>query len=159
MKRLFIYLMGLMTVAAVSTSCSKDDEPVNDGLSIYLNAVEMLYNNEAKPKFTPSGTEGVYLAWAADEAEVRGFIVELTDNDKWTSTADYTVNADENGYFTVKGQTPQMKAEGIFNEIVVNFTDYTPFTLQIITEEKAKDYENSIPAQDGYSGSGVARLH
>lgn len=155
MKKIFVFMA--LAVALLLPSCSNDDEPQNDGLSDYLNAVEMLYDNEAQPKFTASDVEGIYLAWAADGAEVEAYVRELTGNASWSITQNYTMNADRNGSLVVTGQTPQMAAEGIFADIVVKFADYPHFTLHIITEEKAKDYDNRLE-EDGFSGGGVARL-
>lgn len=151
----------MMAVALVmATGCSDDNEPDDQYVSDFLNAIEILYNQEGQPNFTPTTTNGLYLAWAGDAGEVQKFIIRLTGNGKWTNTSDYTMNEDENGYLIVKATTPEMLSDGIFNEIIVNFSSdrYVPFTLQIITAEKAKDYMNGGPAHDGISGGGVVRL-
>lgn len=156
MKKFFA-LMMVTLMMGMMVSCSNDDEPTVDDSSLYASAVAMLYNGNT-PKFTATDTEGIYLAWAEDEAEVANFIIALTGDTSWNRNDDLKVTLGDKGSFTVKGQTGDMAAEGIFNEVVVNIKGYTPYTLRIVTEERAKDYENSHWSEDGYSGGGVVRL-
>ena len=139
----------MMAAMLVLASCSKDDEPgknTSDGVSDYINAVDMLYYSEgpdaAKPRFTPSDTEGLYLAQATSKESCYQWVEELIGA-KWDGS-DKTVRFDEHSSIRLTGQSAEMAAEGIYAELVVDFTDYIPFTLQIITAEKAGNYENGV---------------
>lgn len=149
----------MVAMMVMATGCSNDDEPDNGGVTDLLNAIEMLYNSEGQPAYTYSGTPGVYLAYATGNSEVEKFVRKLIADDDWTLKENYTLKEDENGSLIVKGQTADMFASGIYCEVVVNFShdEYVPYTLQIITEEKAKDFENGRP-EGGFSGGGVAHL-
>ena len=156
MKKIF-YLMIMAVMAGAFASCSKDDEPEGyeptyDGVAIYINAVEQLYNNEGDPRFVETGTDGLYVVIADNREIAYKFIANILENENWDG-GDVTVSLGD------KGENGNLKIisrnlpDGIYDEIVVDIKDYTPYTLQIVTEERFNN-ENS----EGYSGGGVARL-
>lgn len=153
MKKLLGYM--LLAVLAVSFfSCSNDDEPNNkaDGVAVYINASDMLYKDD-KPAYTPTQTPGIYIGVAESAEVAKGFIRRLILDDNWDGR-DTIVNLDKNGSLRITGASEALASEGIYNEVTVNFTDFEPYTLQIITEERAAS-ENG----NGYIGEGVARIH
>lgn len=156
MKKIF-YFMFVALLAGVVASCSKDDEPSDytptyDGVSIYLNAIEAFYNNDGDPKYVATESPGTYIAYADNAEYARQFIMELLENDKWDGK-NITVGLGENGESGSLKIITSGLPEGFFYEVDVDIKDYTPYTLQIVTEERFKN-ENS----EGYSGGGVARL-
>ena len=156
MKKIF-YLMVAVVMGCVFTGCSKDDEPSDytptyDGVSIYLNAIEQLYDNEGKPKFVPTSTEGVYTVYSDTQEIATDFITNLLENESWDGR-NVTVKLGKNGESGTLNVISQNLPAGIYYEIVADIVDYTPYTLQIVTEERFHN-ENG----EGYSGGGVARL-
>lgn len=145
MKKL-INLFLIAVIATAFASCSKDDEPGSyeptyDGVSIYLNAVETLYDSEGKPAFTPTAKTGVYVAAAESQAVSANFIKNILENPDWDGR-DVTVSLGENGEsgsLKIVGATQALLTNGIYNEIIVDIKDYTPFTLQIITTQQAEN--------------------
>ena len=158
MRSLLKFFM-LAFLAIPFVACSNDDEPdipvSDDGVAIYINAVDMLYDTEGRPAFTPTSTPGVYIAVAASQQVTHSYIERLILTD-WNGQ-DLVVNLDKNGSFSIKGESPELSSQGIYSEIIVNFTDYVPFTLQIIDEQRASD-SNGAYGEDGYTGEGVARI-
>lgn len=160
-KVLFPLMVAMLTAFTVCflPFCSKDDEPESyeptyDGVAVYLNAIETLYDSEGKPAFTATTTPGLYIAAAADGEVAKGWIGRLIGNDKWDGKS-LTLKLGENGE---SGSLRIVAAPGagIFDEVVVDIDGYTPFTLQIMTPERAKD-ENAV-LEDGYTGEGVVTL-
>ena len=150
--------MMMALFAGAFASCSKDDEPGDyaptyDGVTIYLNAIEQLYNNEGDPKFVPTDTEGLlYMVIADDDQIARGFICDLLDNKDWNGE-NVNVPLGEDGESGSLKVLSQDLPAGVYDEIIVDIKEYTPYTLQIVTEERFNN-ENG----EGYSGGGVARL-
>lgn len=154
MKKIFAYLMMAAAFLAIG-SCSKDDEPSDyentyDGVSVYLNAIEKLYDNNAEPAYTPSGQAGIYVASASSYGVSYSFISNLLDNPSWDGK-DVTVKLGEkgeSGSLKIIGETDALLKQGIYNKIIVDIKDYEPYTLEIITEQQA---------DNGYYGGGVVK--
>lgn len=152
MKKILSVIMTVWAVCGL-TACSEKEEPetpANDGVAVYINAADMLYDSERKPAFTPTHTEGFYVAVAESLEISENYIRRLILDEDWDGS-DITVDLDKNGSIRIMGETPELASEGVYNEIIVNFTDFVPFTLQIIDEERAKD-------DNGYIGTGVAKV-
>lgn len=154
MKKFFAYM--LMAVMAVAfAACSKDDEPgknTTDGVSDYINALQMLYYSdgelEGEPRFTPTDTEGIYVAVAKTQDDCYAWVSRLIGS-KWDGKST-TVAFDEKSKVQIIGTADEN--EGIYAGLIVNFPGYTPFTLQIVTPEKAANSDN------GYGGD-ITFLH
>lgn len=151
MKKLTLILISFITVLS---SCSKkNDEPrppmSNDssGLAAYQMAQKLLYEN-GHPAFTFSGENDIYLASAATGNDGHKFIFRIINY----------INADWNGkdyvfYFSM-GPTPlellgkiylysytgTLDEEGVYYKLVINLQNLTPYTLKIISEERAAEY-------------------
>lgn len=141
----FAFMMLLLSVS----SCSKDDEPgtpTPDGVSDYINAVQMLYADE-EPAFTSTGTPGQYVA-SADSAEFAHEWIERLIGKSWDGKA-VTVNFDEKSFIRLEAETQALLNQGIYDVLSVNFPGYPAFTLTIIDEARASD------DNDGYGGIGV----
>lgn len=154
MKKIFTFLM-LAAAMIVATSCSKDDEPgapTYDGVSIYLNAIETLYNSDGDPAFTPTTTDGIYVAVASTPQVARDYLSRLIGNNDWDGK-NVTIPLGENGESGSLKIISQNLEAGIYDEVIVNIKGYTPFTLHIIDEERAKDDNGN-----GYIGEGIVRL-
>ena len=141
-------MIFVMTAAVVS--CSKDDEPNDyeptyDGVSILLNAIEKLYNSESAPNFTESDIqEGLYLAQADSYQDSYNFIAELIENPKWDGK-DVTIKLGENGEegsLKIFGKYNDVVDSGVYNRIIVDIKEFTPYTLDILTKEAAENREN-----------------
>lgn len=155
MKKIFTFLMTAVLIMA-SVSCS-NDEPENtpfpyDGVKVYQNVIDKLYDNDGKPAYTPTATKGIYVASATGYGQSYRFICGLIGNDNWCG-GDVTIalgKDGENGTLRIVGESDDLIKKGIYNEIIVNIQggskDYEPFTLDIITEEQA---------ENGYYGGGV----
>lgn len=152
MKKLY----GFFAVAALALgvfSCAKDDEPQDyqptyDGVSVYINAIDQLYDSDGQPAFTATDREGVYVGSASSYQVSYNFITDILENKDWDGK-DVTVKLGENGEngtLKVVGETDALLQKGIYNEIIIDIKDYTPYTLEIITEEAA---------DNGYIGGGV----
>lgn len=132
----------MIAVVAMMASCSKNDEPdppTYDGVSIYLNAVIAFYDNANQPSYTPSGTEGVYVGWTSSSEEAHDFICKILESTSWDGK-DLTLPLGENGEegnLTIIGSTPTLLSQGIYNKIIIDIKGYTPYTLEIITEQQA----------------------
>ena len=159
MKKIF-YLMMLAIVTLAAGSCSKDDEPSDytptyDGVSIYLNAIEKLYNNEGMPMYVATETPGVYMVIADNEGIADWFISDLLE--KTWNGKDVTVKLGENGESGNLQIFSSNLPAGVYDKIVVDILgdmeNYPPYTLLIVTEAYFNN-ENSA----GISGGGVARL-
>lgn len=152
-KSLFFLMLGWFAFAL--TNCSKDDEPQDytptyNGVTIYINAVEKLYDSDARPFYTPTQQEGVYVASAADYQTSYNFICNILENPSWDGK-DVVVKLGENGEngtLKIIGSTQSLLSQGIYNKIIVNIKDYEPYTLEIITEQQA---------DNGYYGGGVVK--
>ena len=151
MKKI-LYLL-IFSFLGLTVSCSDKDEPadnnqVNNGVQVYLNAVEKLYKSDGTPAFTPTERTGVYVASATDYQQSYNYICNLIEDSDWDGK-DISVSLGkngENGELKVIGQNASMLQQGVYNKIIVDIKDYTPYTLEIITEEMA---------DNGYVGDGV----
>lgn len=155
--RKFFYLMVMTIMVGAFASCSKDDEPGDytptyDGVTVYLNAIEKLYNEDGQPKYVATDTEGIYTAYADNAGVAYNFISGLIGNSSWDGK-DVTIALGEDGESGSLKIISQNLPAGIYDEIMVDIKDYQPYTLQIVTEERFNN-ENS----GGYSGGGVARI-
>ena len=158
MKKIFSLLM-IFIAAATAVSCSKDDEPQDyqptyDGVTIYLNAIDKLYTSEGQPAFTATTTEGIYVG-VADSGEIAyKYICQLIGNEKWNGK-NVTVPLGENGKLGSLKVVSEGLEDGIYDEVIINIKgdekNYEPYTLQIISEEKAKD-------DNGIIGEGVIKV-
>lgn len=142
MKKILSILM-LCGVALAFAACSNSDEPTQpekdyDGAAIYQNVVNLLYDADGTPAYTPVG-DGIY-AGQADNARVSyDFIASLIGNPEWDNK-DLTValgSKGELGTLKITGSNASLLERGIYNEIIVDVEDYTPYTLQIITSQQA----------------------
>lgn len=131
-------------MAVAFADCSKEDEPGDyentyDGVSIYLNAIQTLYDGEALPAFSSLGG-GVYAMAASSESEAHDFIARLIDNPDWDgrSLSLPLGEKGECGSLKIVGGSEKLLQQGIYNKIFVDITGYTPYTLNILTEAEAK---------------------
>lgn len=157
MKKIVLFLMSAF-ILATAASCSKDDEPAGyeptyDGVSVYMNAIQKLYEN-GQPAYTPTDQAGVYVASADSYDAVYAFIANLIGNPKWDGK-DVTIKLGENGEngsLKVTGKTDAMLSQGIYAKIIADIygdeENYPPYTLEIITEETA---------DNGHYGGGVVK--
>ena len=148
MKNIFQFIMITFMVAMMASCSEENATPTTDGISDYINAVNRLYSN-GKPKYTETTTPGIYVAVADDAAMARLFIEQVIGT-SWDGTYK-VVRFDEKSSITLMAESDQLTAEGIYDELVINFTDYPAYTLQIISEERAND-------DNGIIGTGVARV-
>ena len=158
MKKIFSSFM-IFLMAAVAISCSKDDEPSDyeptyDGVTVYLNALDNLYTSDGKPAFTATITEGIYVG-VADSGEIAyKYICQLIGNEKWNGK-NVTVPLGENGELGSLKVVSEGLEDGIYDEVIINIKgdleNYEPYTLQIISEEKAED-------DNGIVGEGVIKV-
>lgn len=145
MKKIFSFLLTAILLGAFA-SCSKDDEPSGyeptyDGVSIYINALQTLYDKDARPPFTPSGRPGVYVAAASSYDASYSFISELLENPDWDGK-NVTVELGEKGEqgtLKIIGKTDALLQNGIYNQIIVDIKDYTPYTLEIVTTAQGEN--------------------
>lgn len=144
MKKFLGYLLTFMVLTAIN-ACSKEDEPSGyedtyNGVNVYLNCIESLYDGEALPAYTPDpSAKGVYLAVADNETESHDFIKDLIENSSWDNRS-VTIQLGENGELgTLKivGGSQDLLKQGIYNEVIADIKGYTPYTLHIITSELA----------------------
>ena len=149
MKKLFQFMLMAVIVAAFN-ACSSDDEPEVSAADVkaqYENVVSVLYDADSKlPRFTPTLTEGIYVASAEDSSVSHRFIEKVIGESWDGQTTDFFLG--EYGSLRLIGGNADMEAEGIYNEIIVNIKGYTPFTLRIIDTERANE-------DNGYTGTGV----
>ena len=159
MNKIFSSFMMIFLMAAIATSCSKDDEPQDyqptyDGVTIYLNAIEKLYDSDGKPAYTPTSTEGIYVCVADSREIAYGFICQILDNKDWDGK-NVNVKLGENGELGSIKVVSDGLADGIFYDLIIDIKgdeqNYEPYTLQIISEEKAKD-------DNGIVGEGVIKV-
>lgn len=152
MKKFMTWMLAAFMVFGI-TGCAGNDEPEtpgSDGVAVYINAADMLYGDDDNPVFTPTQTPGLYVAQAASLEVSESYIKKLILDENWNGK-DITVNLDKNGYLKITGNSPSLTAEGIYNEVSVHFTDFEPFTLRILSEQRASD-------DNGYGGTGVVRI-
>lgn len=137
-------ILSLLFVAFATisfTSCSSDDEPEvseYDGNKVYVNAVRMLYDLNGDPAYTLIG-DGVYAGQADSEEIAYEFISNLVGNPSWDNK-DLTIRlgADgKQGALKILGSSSVLINQGIYNQIIVDVNGYQPYTLQIITSQKA----------------------
>lgn len=147
MKKIFSILMVAMMMV-VATGCTNEDEPappVFDGVSVYINVTNTLYK-DGKPAFTPTETEGLYLAQAESKDATREYIARLIEKENYCGR-DLNVplgkDGEEGSLKIVGTDLP----DGVYYELFVNIRgdeeNYPPFTLRIISEEMA-DSENGV---------------
>lgn len=151
MKKLLKLMMLAVMVSAFS-SCSDDDEPEaadNTAKVQYENIVNMVYDTDGLPRYTPSNHDGIYLAVAADD-EVSHHYVEKVIGKNWDGKQT-TIDLGEYGTVKLNGNNPELTAEGIYDEFTVNVKDYTPFTLKIFDKARAND-------DNGYTSGGVVLI-
>lgn len=154
MKKLTYLLMLLLSTVAIS--CSSDDEPgdnefVYNGETILNNAIAKLYKADGEPAYTATNTIDIYVASASSYDVSYKYICNLLGNPNWDGK-DVTVKLGKNGQdgtLKIVGQSDSQLQQGIYNKIIVNVNGYTPYTLEIITEQQA---------ENGHSGGGVVKL-
>ena len=149
----------IFLMSAVAISCSKDDEPNDyeptyDGVTVYINAIDNLYTSDGQPAFTATTTEGIYVG-VADSGEIAyGFICQILDNKDWDGK-NVNVKLGENGELGSIKVVSEGLEDGIYDEVIINIKgdieNYEPYTLQIISEEKAED-------DNGIIGEGVIKV-
>lgn len=140
----FLSLFAVIALFLSFASCDKEDEPQDytptyDGVSVYINVLQKLYEN-GEPAYTPIGN-GIYAGQADSETVAYNFIANLIEDPSW-GNKDLTVALGENGesgYIKIIGGSSSLLDQGIYNEIIVNVVDYTPYTLRIITSKKAEN--------------------
>lgn len=148
-------LMMLALMAFMMGACG-DDEPETPTMqvNIYNNATKVLYLADSDtPAFTATNTPGLYLAQTENIASAQLWVSNLI-LEPWNLDSK-TVDLGDLGSLKIT-VTDSLVSQGIYCQITVNLKDYTPFTLQIISEERASD-DNGID-EDGYHGGGVVRI-
>ena len=153
MKKLLNLIM--LSVLALTVSCSHKDEPGDyeftyDGITIYIKAVTEFYDNEGTPSFTATDIDNVYVGCASTYEGSYRFICNLINNPFWNGK-DLTVQLGEkgeSGSLKIIGETSALLQQGIYNKIIIDIKGYTPYTLEIITQQMA---------DNGYIGEGVVK--
>lgn len=143
MKKL-LNLMMIAVMAVAFSGCSSDDEPEVSS-KLYDKVVNTFYNDSKEPVFTPSQVEGVYVAVASSQESSHAFIERLIGESWDGKTKTIALGLAQLGSIQIKENTE----DGVYNEIIVNAKDYTPFTLKILDKERANE-------DNGYTGEGVA---
>lgn len=143
-------ILGILTlaiVACVFACCSKDDEPQDytdtyDGVAVYINVTNTLYNSDGKPAFTPTGTDGLYIAAAESREVALDYVASLILNEKWNRD-NVTVKLGENGENGSLKVVTRNLEPGVYCELIADIKgdeeNYPPFTLLIEDMEKANE--------------------
>lgn len=145
----------LAAMLLLAGACSKDDEPGDyentaDGVTIYLNAIEKLYDKDGQPMYSKTATADLYIAVAASRDIADSFVADLVGNPDWNGR-DIDISLGENGESGSLKVESQQLPSGVYARIKVNIDgdleNYPPYTLEIVSADKAREYGVSDPAQ------------